>query len=94
VRCVAHAVKAAGIAKSLSGTVKRCAARSTCGKAGFVTCCRTNKKGVTKCSIKHDAAKCKAPKGGSAHVGTHASCCDACTSPTCFVGAVSAIALD
>ena len=94
VHCVAHAVKAAGIAKSLSGTVKRCAARSTCGKPGFVTCCRTNKKGVTKCSIKHDAAKCKAPKGGSAHVGTHASCCDACTSPTCFVGAVSVIALD
>jgi len=43
VRCVAHAVKLAvddGLPTNCKGTVKRCAARSTCGKkAGFVTCC-------------------------------------------------------
>src|SRR6185369_2055824 len=87
VHCVAHAVKGSAAAKALGGAIKRCAAQSTCGKPGFVTCCRTNKHGTTKCSIKHGAAKCKAPKGGSAHVGEHASCCDACTSPACFVGA-------
>src|SRR4029453_10168943 len=42
------------------------------------TCCRTDKKGKTKCSIKHDANDCKAPKGGSACVGQVSSCCDAC----------------
>jgi hypothetical protein len=95
VRCVAHAVKASvkagDVPKASSGAVKRCAAQSTCGKPGFVTCCRTTKKGALKCSIKHDAATCKAPKGGSAHVGTHASCCDACTTAACFVGAASAL---
>jgi hypothetical protein len=94
VRCVAHAVKASvkagSLAKTLSGTVKRCAARSTCGKPGFVTCCRTTKRGTTTCSIKHDAAKCKAPKSGGARVGTHASCCDACSAGACFVGAAGA----
>ena len=89
VKCVAHAAKAAAKAgtlpKSVVHGVKACAARSTCGKPGFVTCCRTNKKGVTKCSIKHGAEKCKAPKGGSARIGTHASCCDACTDTGCSV---------
>jgi hypothetical protein len=89
VKCVAHALKASikgGTApKAFSGAIKRCAARSTCGKPGFVTCCRTTKKGAMKCSIKHGAAKCKAPSGGQAHVGTHASCCDACSTSACFV---------
>ena len=42
VSCVAHAVKAAvanGLPTNCKGTVTRCAARSTCGKKGFVTCC-------------------------------------------------------
>lgn len=67
------------------GAVKRCAARSTCGRPGFVTCCRTNAKGVTKCSIKKDATKCKAPQGGSACAGTLSSCCDACQNGGCVV---------
>jgi hypothetical protein len=71
-----------------------CAARSTCGKPGFVTCCRTTAKGVTKCSIKHGAAKCTAPKHGGATVGTHASCCDACSGSTCLLAAPAAIAID
>jgi hypothetical protein len=42
VSCVAHAVKAAvanGLPTNCKGTVTRCAARSSCGKPGFVTCC-------------------------------------------------------
>lgn len=82
VRCAAHlakdAVKAGTLSRSEAHLVKRCAARSTCGKRGFVACCRTNAKGVERCSIKHGAAKCKAPKRGSARVGSRPSCCDAC----------------
>src|SRR5439155_1805031 len=89
VRCVAHAVKAEGLPKSSARIIKKCAAKSTCGKQGFVTCCRTNAKGVTKCSTKHDAAKCKKPKGGSARVGTQASCCDACSETGCSLPEVA-----
>jgi hypothetical protein len=88
-----RAVEAGTLEKARKGAVKVCAARSTCGRPGFVTCCRTTKRGTTKCSIKPDPAKCKAPKGGTARVGAHASCCDACTADGClfpspaFVGA-------
>jgi hypothetical protein len=85
VKCVAHAAKVAAVSKTVARTIKKCAAQSTCGRSGFVTCCRTNKNGVTKCSIKDGAAQCKAPKHGSARVGTNASCCDACTATTCSV---------
>jgi hypothetical protein len=87
VHCAVHvindAVKAHTLPKKRRGAVKMCAARSTCGKPGFVTCCRTTAKGVTHCSIKSDPGKCKAPKGQTAHVGDHASCCDACTATGC-----------
>ena len=63
---------------SCKGAVKKCAAHSTCGKPGFVTCCITNAKGVTKCKTKKDAMHCT-DKGGI--VGTCASCCDACPAP-------------
>ena len=59
--------------------VKKCAARSTCGKPGFVTCC-VPKNGETKCKIKRDAAHCT-DAGGC--VGNHTSCCDACTPTGC-----------
>ena len=85
VRCVARAAKTAAVSKTLARTIMKCAAKSTCGRSGFVTCCRTNKNGVTKCSIKDGAAQCKAPKHGSARVGTHASCCDACAATGCSV---------
>jgi hypothetical protein len=65
------------------GAVKRCAARSTCGKPGFVTCCRTSESGKTKCSTKSDADRCVAPAGGSACAGAFTSCCDACTDGGC-----------
>src|SRR5262245_47906832 len=90
VKCVAQAVNAAALEnRSCGGAVKECAARSTCGKPGFVTCCRTKATGETKCSTKSSADNCKAPKGGSACVGTKASCCDACTDSGCAGGSPS-----
>ena len=56
------------------GAVKKCAAKSTCGKPGFVTCCVTSSKGP-KCKLKKDAATCAA-KGGTATIDpTNTSCC-------------------
>ena len=73
--------------KECRGAAKKCAAKSTCGKAGFVTCCRTKQRAdgtsATKCSIKHDADHCTAPKNGSACAGTESSCCDACLTADC-----------
>lgn len=83
VSCAAEQAKANLKNRSCQGAVVRCAARSTCGKPGFVACCRTSARGKTKCSTKSGADKCKAPKGGSACVSTHASCCDACTATGC-----------
>jgi hypothetical protein len=82
VKCAAGVAKlladAGTLPKSCKGSVVSCAARSTCGKPGFVTCCRTDKLGRTRCSIKKGADKCTAPKGGTACVSLLSSCCDAC----------------
>lgn len=87
VKCAATmaktAVRSGTLSKACKGAVKRCAAQSTCGRPGFVTCCRTNAQGVQKCSIKRSAAACKPPKGGTACVGDRPSCCDACGGATC-----------
>ncbi len=86
VSCIAGKVKENPAAKECRGAVVKCAAKSTCGKPGFVTCCRTKTKNgtpVTKCSIKNGADHCKAPKGGTACAGTQSSCCDACPNGTC-----------
>ncbi len=84
VRCAKHVAKATGsLPRSCKRAVADCAARSTCGKPGFVTCCRTTAKGKTTCSIKSDAARCKATKHGTACVGRRPSCCDACVSGGC-----------
>jgi hypothetical protein len=83
ISCVSHFANAAAsgpspfLPKVCKGQVLKCAAQSTSG-TDRVTCCRTSSKGVTKCSIKSSADRCTAPLGGSACVGTHASCCDAC----------------
>lgn len=69
--------------RNCKGRVKRCAARSTCGKPGFVTCCRTNARGKTRCSTKASTTMCVAPPGGSACVGSATSCCDACSEGGC-----------
>ena len=61
--------------------VKKCAARSTCGKGSTaVTCCALKSDGVTiKCKTKKDSAHCPTDRG--AVVGVCASCCDACPAP-------------
>ncbi len=63
------------------GYVKKCAARSTCGKGSTaVTCCVLKSDGVTiKCKTKKDSAHCPTDRG--AVVGACASCCDACPAP-------------
>ena len=82
-RVAKGAVKDGTLPKRCKGAVKTCAARSICGKPGFVTCCRTTAKGATRCSTKSSAALCKPPKQGSACVGQRPSCCDACVSGGC-----------
>src|SRR5262245_11479057 len=85
VRCahdVADAATATGVRPECVRTVIRCASRSTCGRSGYVTCCRTNQ-GRTRCVVKPDAAHCRAPAGGTACVGAFASCCDACATGGC-----------
>ena len=85
--CVAQVAKTAAqsgsLPKQCRGSVVGCARKSTCGKAGFVTCFRTTAKGSQTCSVKPSAAKCTAPKGGAAFVGTVPSCCDTCTAGSC-----------
>ena len=87
VRCATQVAKSALKSGTLSKQCKLaavdCAGRSTCGKHGFVTCCRTTPRGRTTCSIKRDAAHCKAPKQGTACAGQRASCCDACGPDGC-----------
>jgi hypothetical protein len=78
-RCAAQQANATLVNKSCAGAVKKCAAKSTCGRPGAVTCCVT-KTGRTKCRIRRDAAHCTASNGSTACVGTNTSCCDACTS--------------
>jgi len=83
VSCAAHQANATLVNKSCGGAVKKCAARSTCGKPNSVTCCRTGADGVAKCKVKKDAAHCTAPRGGTACVGAFTSCCDACAASGC-----------
>ena len=83
VKCAGEQARTTLVNKSCRGAVVKCAAKSTCGKPNFVTCCRTNSKGVTKCSTKSSGNSCKPQKGGTACVGTFSSCCDACTASGC-----------
>ena len=84
VKCVAGVAKmlSSGTSPSLptscKGAVKKCAAHSTCGKPGAVTCCLTTAKGP-KCKIKKDATTCTAKSGTPGTTCT--SCCDACPAP-------------
>ena len=82
VKCVGEVAKARVESDDLPGECKgdvvRCAAKSTCGKPGSVTCCRVDRRGKVKCSIKRSADKCRPPNGGTACVGSSESCCDAC----------------
>ena len=63
--------------------VVRCAVRSTCGRPGSVTCCRTTASGADTCRVKAGAVACTAPPGGSACIGDQPSCCGACGGGGC-----------
>jgi hypothetical protein len=76
-------VHAEQLPASCKQAAQRCAARSTCGRAGAVACCKTNAAGLTKASIKKSAAACRAPEGGTACASGHASVCDACDADGC-----------
>jgi hypothetical protein len=98
VSCVAHEVKrlerAGQIPTNCKGKVKRCAARSTCGKPGFVTCqipidtcvagvC-ANDASLT-CTVDADCGtKCKTKSSAQrctdkgGTVGPSGSCCSSC----------------
>jgi hypothetical protein len=77
------AVDAGALRTECRGTVVRCAAKSTCGRPGAVTCCRTDASGTTKCRVRSDASRCVPPSGGTACVGGAASCCAACAPGAC-----------
>jgi hypothetical protein len=101
VSCVAHtvnALKQCGVlAPKCKGKVTRCAARSTCGKEGFLTCTPTCVTDVstgamtcsddpsTTCTTDADCGKCHI-KNGACPDGTTAgtgSCCAACAALDC-----------
>src|SRR5258706_3256908 len=92
IQCVARIAKEAAqsgrLPKQCRTAVVACAKKSTCGRSGFVTCCRTTAAGRTKCSVKSSDAKCRAPKGGSVCIGAVPSCCDSCGAGSC-VGATT-----
>jgi hypothetical protein len=71
-------VAAGTLPANCKGEVTKCAAKSTCGKPDAVTCCKVDKKGKVKCSIKKNADRCQSSSKTIACVGTAASCCDAC----------------
>src|SRR5262249_35756919 len=78
-RCVSRAVKAVAggrLSKVGMHAAMRCAVRSTCGREGMATCCRTRASGRTRCAI-ISAENCVAPAGGSACASSFASWCDA-----------------
>jgi hypothetical protein len=86
-RCAKGVIKASvaggALSPSCGASVTKCASKSTCGRVGAVTCCRTSARGTTKCAVKSAPSKCRAPSGGSACSGVFSSCCDACGSGGC-----------
>jgi hypothetical protein len=78
-RCVKDILKDAAdtgaLAGACKGTVKRCEARSTCGRPGAVACCQVSGRGRVKARIVASASRCR---GGSVCAGVR-SAMDACT---------------
>ncbi len=87
--CVSHvahdAVVSGALRRRCKAAVRSCEQRSICGRPGYVTCCRTTAKGMTRCAIKRSARACLAdpPKGGQAYATTFLSLCDACPGGRC-----------
>jgi hypothetical protein len=81
VSCVADKVNALSsgtnpsLPKNCKGAVKKCAAHSSCGKSGFVTCCFQTTKGP-KCKVVNATTNTCAARGGTATVDPmNTSCC-------------------
>jgi hypothetical protein len=77
VRCAIGQIDAVLVNRQCRRKAKACAAKSTCGRPGAVTCCK-EKAGRTRCRIARSAGACEA-KGGTP--GSCSSCCDACPEP-------------
>src|SRR5581483_10561118 len=82
-RVARRAVRKRTLRKACVDVVVGCADQSTCGRRDAVTCCQTDARGRTRCSIKKSGTKCTAPSGGQACVGSESSCCDACLNGSC-----------
>ena len=86
VRCAAHIandrVAVEQLRPQCRKALKRCAARSTCGRPGAITCCRTDARGRTRCTIKRDQSACHSSPGGAACTGP-LPCCPACAESGC-----------
>ena len=67
------------VTRACGNAARRCAARSTCGKPGALTCCRVSRSGNPRCKIS-TAERCQT-SGGC--VGNYTSCCDACGPAGC-----------
>ena len=56
VRCAAKAARSAILSGDLRaecrGVVRKCAARSTCGRPGAITCCRIDYSGASSCKVR------------------------------------------
>ena len=74
-RVVFGATKAGTLSRECRHVIRRGVAKSSCGKPGFVTCCRTGVPAAAACVVKRDAAGC-ATAGGC--VGSTSTCVDAC----------------
>jgi hypothetical protein len=86
-RCVGtvadEEIAAGRLPAECKSTVTRCARESTCARPGAVTCCRTNARGEIACAVTRNAAACRPPRGGTASVGSRASCCEPCSVAGC-----------
>lgn len=82
VSCAARALNAAlkngDVPKACKHLIRRGVARSTCGKTGFVACCRPARGGGQACSVKREG-RCEQPACAS----PKPSCLDACTDTGC-----------
>lgn len=77
------AVSDGTLPRECKSTVRRCQSKSTCGRPGSVTCCRTTARGTRRCAVKRSPSRCTAPRGGSACISDYASCCDSCGASGC-----------
>ncbi len=81
---IASEVAGGRLPEQCESKVNDCARNSVCGRPdGSVTCCTTDSDGAHRCRVKRDASKCRAPSGGTASVGSGASCCDPCMAQGC-----------